>query len=113
MTLHHFSDAFEEGYGLVSYLKFVDTENKIHCVFVMGKSRVSRLKFVCIPRLELTGVTLSVKMSKLIREELQYSINKEYFWTDGQVLLGYLQNESKRFKVYEQRRSRSSNNILM
>ena len=111
--MHHFSDASEEGYGQVSYLRLVDTENKIHCVFVMGKSRVAPLKFVSIPRLELTAATLSVKMSKLIREELQYSINKEYFWTDGQVLLGYLQNESKRFKVYEQRRSRSSNNILM
>ena len=98
VTLHHFSDAFEEGYGLVSYLKFVDTENKIHCVFVMGKSRVARLKFVPIPRLELTAAKLSVKMSKLIREELQYSINKEYFWTDGQVVLGYLQNQSKSSK---------------
>ena len=98
MTLHHFSDAFEEGYGLVSYLEFVDTENKIHCVFVMGKSRVARLKFVSIPRLELTAATLSVKVSELIREELQHSINKEYFWTDGQVVLGYLQNQSKSSK---------------
>ena len=113
MTLHHFSDAFEEGYGLVSYLKFVDTENKIHCVFVMGKSRVARLKFVSIPRLELTAATLSVKVSKLIREELQHSINKEYFWTDGQVVLGYLQNQSNSSKYLWQTGSRSSNNILM
>ena len=79
VTLHHFSDASEEGYGQVSYLRLVDTENKIHCVFVMGKSRVAPLKFVSIPHLELIAATLSVKMSKLIREELQYSINKEYF----------------------------------
>ena len=100
VTLHHFSDASEESYGQVSYLRLVDTENKTHCVFVMGKSRVAPLKFVSIPRLELTAATLSVKMSKLIREELQYSIDKEYFWTDSQVVLGYLQNESKRFKVF-------------
>ena len=93
VTLHHFSDASEEGYGQVSYLRLVDTKNKIHCVFVMGKSRVAPLKFVSIPRLELIAATLSVKISKLIREELQYSINKEYFWTGSQVVLGYLQNE--------------------
>ena len=93
VTLHHFSDACEEGYGQVSYLRLVDTENKINCVFVMGKSRVPPFKFVCIPRLELIAATLSVKMSKLIREELQYSINKEYFWTGSQVVLGYPQNE--------------------
>ena len=66
VTLHHFSDASEEGYGQVSYLRLVDTENKIHCVFVMGKSCVAPLKFVSIPRLELIAATLTVKMSKLI-----------------------------------------------
>ena len=66
----------------------------------MGKSRVALLKFVSIPGLELTAATLSVKISKLIRVELQYNIDKEYFWTDSQVVLGYLQNESKRFKVF-------------
>ena len=66
----------------------------------MGKSLVAPLKFVSIPRLELTAATLSVKISKFIQEELQYSINRENFWTDSQVVLGYLQNESKRFKVF-------------
>ena len=66
----------------------------------MGNSHLAPLKFVSIPGLELTAATLSVKISKLIREELQYSIDKEYFWTDSQVMLGYLQNESKRFKIF-------------
>ena len=78
----------------------MDTEIKIHCDFVMGNSHLAPLKFVSIPGLELTAATLSVKISKLIREELQYSIDKEYFWTDSQVMLGYLQNESKRFKIF-------------
>ena len=78
----------------------MDTEIKIHCDFVMGNSHLAPLKFVSIPGLELTAATLSVKISKLIREELQYSIDKEYFWIDSQVVLGYLQNESKRFKIF-------------
>ena len=51
MTLDNFSDTSEEGYGQVSYLRLVDTENKIHCAFVMGKSCVAPLKFVSIPHL--------------------------------------------------------------
>ena len=66
----------------------------------MGKSRAAPLKFVPIPCLELTAATLSVKISKLIREELQYNIDKEYFWTNSHVVLGYLQNESKIFKAF-------------
>ena len=104
MILHHFSDASVEGYGQVSYLRLVDAENKIHCAFLMGKSRVAPFKFVSIPRLELTAATLSVKISKLIQEELQCNINKEYFWADSQLVPGYLQNESKRFKVFVENR---------
>ena len=113
VILHHFSDAPVEGYGQVSYLRLVDAENKIHCAFLMGKSRVAPLKFVSIPRLELTAATLSVKISKLIQEELQYNINKEYFWTDSQLVPGYLQNESKRFKVFVANRIQIIKNILM
>ena len=50
--------------------------------------------------MELKAAILSVKISKLIREELQYNINNEYFWTDCQVVLGHVHNESKRFKVF-------------
>ena len=38
---------------------------------------------VSIPHSELTAAILSVKISKLTREELLYSIVMEYFWTDS------------------------------
>ena len=44
-TLHCFSDAYEEGYGHVSYLRLENVENQIPCVFMMCKSRVASLKF--------------------------------------------------------------------
>ena len=53
--LHHFSDASVKGYGQCSYLRLVNENQKVHCSFVMGKSRVAPLKPVTIPRLELTA----------------------------------------------------------
>ena len=49
-------------------------------------------KYVSIPRLEVTAA-LSIKMSQLIKRELELSdvtSIKEYFWTDSQVVLGYI-----------------------
>ena len=49
-------------------------------------------KYVSIPRLEVTA-TLSIKMSQLIKKELELSdvtSIREYFWTDSQVVLGYI-----------------------
>ena len=71
--------------------------------FIVGKSRVTPTKYVSITRLELTPATLLVKMSQLIKAELELNdleSIREHFWTDSQVVLGYINNESKRFKVF-------------
>ena len=98
--LHHFSDASVRGYGQCSYLRLVDDANKVHCAFVMGKSRVAPLKPVTIPRLELTAAVCSVRISQQIHRELEYGIDKDFFWTDSKVVLGYIGNESRRFHVF-------------
>ena len=61
-SLHHFSDASEEGYGQSTYLRLVNVSGKIHCCLLMGKSRVTPKKYVTIPRLELVAAVLSVKI---------------------------------------------------
>ena len=69
----------------------------------MGKSCVAPLKHVLMPRLELTAATLSVKVSKLLTKELTDYFQagvKETFSTDSQVVLGYIRNDLKRFKVF-------------
>ena len=102
-SVHRLSDASEIGYGQASYLRLVSEDNQIHCSLLIGKSRVTPTKYVSIPRLELTAVALSIKMSHLIKRKLELNdvtSIKEHFWTDGQVALGYINNESKRFKVF-------------
>ncbi len=98
--LHHFSDASEYGYGQCSYLRYVGTTGKVHCSFVVGKSRVTPMKALTIPRLELVAAVLSVKISQFLQRELRMTIAQEYFYTDSLVVLGYLANEEKRFKVF-------------
>ena len=64
--LHHFSDASEEGYGQVSYLRMVNMNEMIHCCFLLGKARVTPKKFVLIPHLELVAAVLSVKVANFL-----------------------------------------------
>ena len=87
--LHHFSDASERGYGQCSYLRTINTRNKVHCAFVLGKARVAPLKQVTIPRLELTAAVVSAKMNKFLKDELKLADVKEYFWVDSKIVLGY------------------------
>ncbi|XP_064106705.1 uncharacterized protein LOC135215687 isoform X1 [Macrobrachium nipponense] len=98
--LHHFSDASEKGYGQCSYLRMTDANGQVHTRLVMAKSRVSPLKTFTIPRLELTAALASVKVSYFLKKELKVNISKEVFWVDSTIVLGYIANQCKQFKVF-------------
>lgn len=61
----------------------------MHCSFVVAKARVVLTKVVTIPRLELMAAVVSSVVSTMLKEELEFKIDQEYFWTDSQVVLGY------------------------
>ncbi|XP_072022453.1 uncharacterized protein [Amphiura filiformis] len=100
VQLHHFSDASEIGYGNVSYLRFTNQRDDVHCALVLSKSRVAPLKQVTIPRLELTAATVAVKINHMIHKELEIQINDTIFWTDSTTVLQYIRSETKRFKTF-------------
>ncbi|XP_071478436.1 uncharacterized protein [Diadema antillarum] len=66
----------------------------------MAKARVCPLKPTTIPRLELQAATRSVKIANILDNELDYISATHHFWTDSQVVLGYIHNETKRFHMY-------------
>ena len=82
-SLHPFFDAIKSGYGQGSYLKMENEKGDINCCLIFGKSRVAPVKYVSIPRLELTTATLSVNISMMLKEELDIHITSESFWTDS------------------------------
>ncbi|KAK3750145.1 hypothetical protein QZH41_004548 [Actinostola sp. cb2023] len=66
----------------------------------MSKSRVTPRKPITIPRLELSAALVSVKVSQLLRNEMNRLNPSELFWTDSKVVLGYINNEARRFHIF-------------
>ena len=98
--IHHFADASQIAYGAVSYLRITNARGLIHCSFVIGKSRLSPLKHLTIPRLELSAAVVAARLDKIIRTETDIQVDESVFWTDSTCVLGYLRNESKRFHTF-------------
>ena len=100
-SLQHFSNASQDGYEQVTYLTIVDQKGHIKCSLVMVKSRIPSTKFVSILRLELIPAALSMKVSTMLGRELTiHPTTKEYYLTDSEIVLGYVNNDAKRFKIF-------------
>ncbi|XP_014673995.1 PREDICTED: uncharacterized protein LOC106814210 [Priapulus caudatus] len=109
--LHHLSDASVSGYGQCSYLRVKNQNQDVHCALVMGKARVCPLKVLSIPRLELAAALVSAKISSVLRTEMTYANIQDYFWTGSKVVLGYINNDARRFHVYVANRVQQIRNM--
>ncbi|XP_045076512.1 uncharacterized protein LOC121564685 isoform X2 [Coregonus clupeaformis] len=98
--LHHFSDASVTGYWECTYLRTINTNGDVHCSLVMGKARVAPTKVTTIPRLELSAAVVAARTSVVLRKELEIDGLQEHFWTDSKVVLGYINNDARRFHVF-------------
>ncbi|XP_053363240.1 uncharacterized protein LOC128533064 [Clarias gariepinus] len=98
--LHHFADASVSGYGECTYLRVTNQQDEVHCCLLMGKSRVTPKRVLTIPRLELSAAVVAVRVSDLLRAELEIQDLQEFFWTDSTVVLGYINNDARRFQVF-------------
>ena len=98
--LHGFSDASEQAYAGVVYLRMVDTNAKVHVSLVMSKTKVAPVKRLTIPRLELCGAQLLARLLHHAGRVFGISTCNLYAWTDSTIVLGWLTGNPRRFKTY-------------
>ena len=53
-----------------------------------------------IPRLELTAAVTTVKLDQLILKHFELHIVDSKFWSDSEIVLAYINNETKRFNTF-------------
>lgn len=102
--LHAFTDASLEAIGFVIYLRSVNGAGKVHVAFLLGNSKVAPRTASSVPRLELSA---ALEVSQAVQEivgQLDRVPGEIYFYTDSQVVMGYLRNKERRLKRYAARR---------
>ena len=90
LQLHGFSDASEEAYGAVVYLRSEDREGKIHVSLVTSKTRVAPVKKQTIPRLELCGAVLLSQLITHVKTVLSLPNCELFAWTDSMVACAWM-----------------------
>ncbi|GFU74530.1 integrase catalytic domain-containing protein [Trichonephila clavipes] len=100
IELHAFSDASEKAYGSSIYLKSISALGEVKVCLVTSKSRVSPLKQISIPKLELCGAVLAAKLMKKVKETLNLQITAVHFWSDSTIVISWIHRESRELKTF-------------
>ena len=100
IELHAFADASTIGFGAVVYLRTLYNDGSISCKFVIAKSRVAPVRQLTVPRLELQGAVVAVRLVKAVRESLKSEINGVHFWTDSTTVLQWINSKTCRFHAF-------------
>nr|XP_012151877.1 PREDICTED: uncharacterized protein LOC105663976 [Megachile rotundata] len=97
--LHGFCDASEHAYAAVVYL-VVDTPTGRRAQLVLAQTKVTPVKTLTIPRLELCAATLLMRCIKSTLQSLPLEVTSIHYWSDSTIVLCWLQKPPSTFKIF-------------
>lgn len=102
IELHGFSDASEAGYAAVVYIRCQLDNGDVIIRPIIAKTRVSPLKKVTLPRLELCAAHLLAQLVPHCLSLFQTKVTTQniHLWCDSSVVLTWLRTPPYRLKTY-------------
>ena len=98
IDLHLFSDASNDAFASVAYLVCRYQDSSPTSRLIASKCRVSPVKAMTIPRLELMGAVLSSRLAQNILKVI--TADRTIFWTDSENVWYWVRNQSRVFKPF-------------
>ncbi|KAL7293519.1 hypothetical protein TKK_0012962 [Trichogramma kaykai] len=88
-------------YAAAVYAVLYDAaDNPIGCHLLIAKTKVSPIKVLNIPRLELQGAVLLARLVNFVNTSLQQAPLLTYCWTDSNIVLAWLRSHPSRWKTF-------------
>ena len=108
-----FCDASSKAYAAVVYLR-VEDDDDVSVTFVAAKTRVTPIKTISIPRLELLSALLLSRLVKNVEGALQSELrlNETICYTDSKVTLCWIQGKNHEWKQFVGNRVASIHTVV-
>jgi hypothetical protein len=105
-AIHTFADASSTAYRAVVYVRNVYGDGSITVRIVVANARVTLLKAISIPRLELMAAVLGLRIVIRVQELLGY--RTMHFWTDSMDVIHWICGQSQKYKPFVAHQEKSS-----
>jgi len=91
-SLHTFCDASKAEYAAAIFVR-LEFNTCVQVQLVQARSRVSPLKQLTIPRLELLAATIGARLAASVKKEVEQGNPSLFFWSDPSTVITWIQRE--------------------
>ena len=96
-----FSDGSVSAFGAVAYIRWKLASGGYWSCLIMAKSKIAPKYILSIPRMELNGAVLGVRIKNFLLKETNFEFSKIWHLVDSSTVLGYVHKESGAFGPFE------------
>ncbi|GBN53317.1 hypothetical protein AVEN_72059-1 [Araneus ventricosus] len=93
ISLHTFVEASQIAYSACVFLRSETHNDKVNVQLLQVKSRITLLKKITIPRLELMAATIGARLFDSVKRTLKSDDFERYFWTDSSTVLTWIKRQ--------------------
>ena len=90
----------KKAYVAATYTRHEYEDDSVSSQLVAAKTRLTPLKAMSIPRLELMGALMGLRLTRQICSALQVPMNKATFWVDSANVGFWIQGQSRNYKPF-------------
>ncbi|XP_014209356.1 uncharacterized protein LOC106640009 [Copidosoma floridanum] len=94
--LHGFYDASKRAYAAAIYSDSLGGQSTL----LLAKTKVASIKRITIPRLELCGAMLLLKLAKHLVHSLSSKPESVFLWTDSQIIIEWLKKHPSHWPTF-------------
>lgn len=100
ISLHAFTDASQKAYTATVYARHEYEDGTVSCRLITSKTRLAPLKAMSIPRLELMGALIGVRLTQQVCESMEIDSKSTTFWVDSLNVGYWIKDHSRQYKTF-------------